>query len=62
MLLTAENLSARRGEDFIFMNISLKLVAGDALILTGPNGSGKSTLLRVLADRKQATTLVIATR
>ncbi|NWJ23280.1 heme ABC exporter ATP-binding protein CcmA [Rhizobium sp. RM] len=49
MLLTAENLSARRGEDFIFMNISLKLVSGDALILTGPNGSGKSTLLRVLA-------------
>lgn len=49
MHLTAENLSARRGDDFIFMNVSLKLTDGEALILTGPNGSGKSTLLRVLA-------------
>lgn len=49
MLLTAENLSARRGEDLIFMNVSLKLTSGEALVLTGPNGSGKSTLLRVIA-------------
>ncbi|KQO73833.1 heme ABC exporter ATP-binding protein CcmA [Rhizobium sp. Leaf262] len=49
MLLTAENLSARRGEDLIFMNVSFKLTSGQALVLTGPNGSGKSTLLRVLA-------------
>ncbi len=49
MLLTAENLSARRGEDLIFMNVSFKLTNGEALVLTGPNGSGKSTLLRVVA-------------
>ena len=49
MLLTAENLSACRGEDLIFMNVSFKLTSGQALVLTGPNGSGKSTLLRVLA-------------
>ena len=49
MHLTAENLSVRRGEDPIFMNIYLKLTGGEALVLTGPNGSGKSTLLRVLA-------------
>lgn len=47
--LRAENLSARRGEDLIFVNISFSLAAGDALVLTGPNGSGKSTLLRVVA-------------
>lgn len=49
MRLTADNLSVRRGEDFIFMNISLKLTSGEALVLTGRNGSGKSTLLRVIA-------------
>jgi heme exporter protein A len=49
MRLTAENLSARRGEDLIFINISFHLDAGEALVLTGRNGSGKSTLLRVVA-------------
>jgi len=49
MLLTAENLAARRGEDLLFVNISFRLAAGEALILTGRNGSGKSTLLRVVA-------------
>jgi heme exporter protein A len=62
MRLTAGNLSVRRGEDLIFMNISLKLTSGDALVLTGPNGSGKSTLLRVLAGllRPETGTVTIA--
>ena len=47
--LEAENLSARRGEDLIFVNVSFRLNAGEALVLTGRNGSGKSTLLRVVA-------------
>jgi heme exporter protein A len=47
--LVAEALSARRGEDLIFTNISFTLTAGEALILTGRNGSGKSTFLRVIA-------------
>lgn len=49
MHLTAENLGVRRGEDFIFMNISFKLSDGEALVLAGRNGSGKSTLLRTVA-------------
>jgi heme exporter protein A len=49
MRLAAENLSARRGEDLLFSNVSFTLTAGEALVLTGRNGSGKSTLLRVLA-------------
>ncbi|MBN7806247.1 heme ABC exporter ATP-binding protein CcmA [Agrobacterium rosae] len=56
MLLTAENLAARRGEDLIFMNVSFKLTGGQALVLTGPNGSGKSTLLRVIAGLLQPET------
>ncbi|HEV7308592.1 heme ABC exporter ATP-binding protein CcmA [Ensifer sp.] len=49
MRLIAEGLSAKRGEDLIFNDISFVLDASEALVVTGPNGSGKSTLLRVLA-------------
>ena len=49
MQLAAETLAARRGDDLIFVNISFRLMEGDALVLTGRNGSGKSTLLRVVA-------------
>lgn len=49
MHLDASNLAARRGEDLIFADVSFRLDAGEALVLTGKNGSGKSTLLRVVA-------------
>ncbi len=49
MRLTVEALSARRGEDLIFKDISFSLGTGESLILTGRNGSGKSTLLRAVA-------------
>jgi heme exporter protein A len=49
MRLTAENLSARRGEDLLFTDISFGIGPGDGLVVTGRNGSGKSTLLRVVA-------------
>ncbi|WP_313194827.1 heme ABC exporter ATP-binding protein CcmA [Shinella zoogloeoides] len=49
MRLVAEGLSAKRGEDLIFQDISFEIGGGEALVVKGPNGSGKSTLLRVLA-------------
>ena len=49
MRLVAEGLSAKRGEDLIFQDISFEIEGGEALVVKGPNGSGKSTLLRVLA-------------
>ncbi len=49
MRFEVENLSARRGEDLLFRDISFELQDGEALLVTGPNGTGKSTLLRVLA-------------
>lgn len=54
--LVCENLSARRGDDLIFVNISFTLAPGEALILTGRNGTGKSTLLRVVAGLLQPET------
>jgi heme exporter protein A len=49
MRLTVENLSARRGEELIFNDISFALTSRQSLVLTGRNGSGKSTLLRTIA-------------
>ncbi len=49
MRLVAEGLSAKRGEDLIFQDISFEIARGEALVVKGPNGSGKSTLLRVVA-------------
>jgi heme exporter protein A len=49
MRLSAEHLSARRGEDLLFADLSFTIEAGKALVVTGRNGSGKSTLLRVVA-------------
>ncbi len=49
MRLTAENLSARRGEDLLFEGISFEIASGEGMLVTGRNGSGKSTLLRVVA-------------
>ena len=49
MRLVAEGLSAKRGEDLIFQDISFEIAGGEALVVKGANGSGKSTLLRVLA-------------
>ncbi|MFC5384856.1 heme ABC exporter ATP-binding protein CcmA [Aquamicrobium segne] len=49
MRLIGDNLSAERGGDPIFAQISFTVESGQALVITGPNGSGKSTLLRVIA-------------
>ena len=49
MRLVAENLSAKRGESYIFQGLSFEVAKSTALVVTGANGSGKSTLLRVVA-------------
>jgi heme exporter protein A len=47
--LVAESISLVRGHRTILRDLSFRLDAGQALVLTGANGSGKSTLLRALA-------------
>lgn len=49
MELQAEGLTCSRGGREVFRNISFKVAAGEALIVTGRNGSGKSSLLRMIA-------------
>jgi heme exporter protein A len=49
MELKAEGLACSRGGREVFRDISFKVPAGEALIITGRNGAGKSSLLRMIA-------------
>ena len=48
-LLKADGLGIMRGERVLFRDVSLAVVAGEAVLLRGANGAGKTTLLRCLA-------------
>jgi heme exporter protein A len=49
MMLSAQNLSCRRGGRTVFTGIEFTVESGGFLLVAGANGSGKSSLLRVLA-------------
>lgn len=53
-LLSATDLAAARGERLLFRDVSLRVGAGEALVLRGANGAGKTTLLRILAGLTRA--------
>lgn len=48
-MLEVQNLAAQRGHITLFDQVSFRLSAGEALVITGANGTGKTTLLRMLA-------------
>jgi len=48
-MLSAQNLSCRRGGRVLFRDVGLSVAAGAFLLVSGANGSGKSSLLRILA-------------
>jgi ABC-type multidrug transport system ATPase subunit len=49
VLIDVSELTFGYGREVILKDVSLKVGAGEILIILGPNGSGKTTLLRVLA-------------
>jgi len=48
MLLSAVDLSCRRGGRDVFAGVSFSVAAGEALTVSGRNGAGKSSLLRMI--------------
>ena len=48
-MLEVRSVAALRGDHLVFADLSFRLEAGAALVLTGRNGSGKTTLLRLIA-------------
>ena len=48
-LLETDALAVHIGERWICCDLSLRLMAGERLVVLGPNGAGKTTLLHTLA-------------
>jgi len=47
-LLKVENLNVYYGQFHVIQDLSLEILAGEAVGLVGPNGHGKSTLLKAI--------------
>jgi heme exporter protein A len=49
LVLDARGLACVRGGRTVFVDLSFRLAAGNAMAVVGPNGAGKSSLLRLIA-------------
>ncbi len=59
-LISADDVTIRRGGRVIVADVSLSVGAGELMCLVGPNGAGKSTLLSALAGSIDVDTGTIA--
>jgi len=48
-MFIAKNLSCKKGDQYLFRNLSFSISPGELLFVKGPNGSGKTSLLKILA-------------
>ncbi len=49
-VITLQRVSVARGERVVLHDVSLRVEAGEHLVILGPNGCGKSTLLKTLTS------------
>lgn len=61
-MLIADQLSCRRGEEWLFRDFSFSIRPGELVWLRGQNGSGKTSLLRIAAglSRPEAGSITVA--
>lgn len=51
IMVTVRNMSFKRGDRYIFKNISLDIRRGKITAIMGPSGTGKTTLLRLMSGQ-----------
>ncbi len=51
LVVEAENLTKRYGQDLVVDGFSTRILRGDRIGIIGPSGAGKTTLLRLLTGR-----------
>ena len=54
-MIQVEHVSRSFGPQVALRNVSLRVAAGESVVLVGPNGAGKTTLLRILATLQRPT-------
>jgi ATP-binding cassette subfamily F protein 3 len=51
LVLNIQNLSHSYEDKILFLDVNLKISAGDKVAILGPNGCGKSTLLKIIMKK-----------